>query len=187
MIELHENEEVRLVVRKHWFVLVMKLLSLVLMFFLPLILFVALRFFINAAGGAEEYSLLGALGGSLTVFLLLLWMFFIWIWGFVIWTDFYLDVWIITSKRIFDIEQIGFFQREVSILRMDRVQDITTNVRGIFPTFFNFGEIHVQTAGSDREFIMRGAPAPTTLKQLVSSLQDQRQNPVDYTGENQGL
>lgn len=186
MIELHENEEVRLVVRKHWFVLVMKLLSLVLMFFLPLILFVALRFFINAAGG-EWHSLLAALGGPLTVFLLLLWMFFIWIWGFAIWTDFYLDVWVITNKRIFDIEQIGFFQREVSILRMDRVQDITTNVRGIFPTFFNFGEIHVQTAGSDREFIMRGAPAPTTLKQLVSSLQDQRQNPVDYTGENQGL
>jgi uncharacterized membrane protein YdbT with pleckstrin-like domain len=188
MIELHANEEIRLVIRKHWFVLVEKLAFLFLMLFLPLLLFLAVRFVIGYAEENISGDITRMFNGGFLFFLSLLWFFFIWIWGFVIWTDYYLDIWVVTNKRVFDIEQRGFFQREVSIFRMDRVQDITTNVRGIIQTFFNYGEIHVQTAGSDREFIMRGAPAPTSLKEVISSLQDKRQNPSDYQGDhNQGL
>ncbi|MEX0910054.1 MAG: PH domain-containing protein [Candidatus Paceibacterota bacterium] len=188
MIELHANEEIRLVVRKHWFVLAEKIAFLFLMLFLPLLLFFAVRFVVGYAGEEVAGNLSRMFDGGLMFFLSLLWLFFIWIWGFVMWTDYYLDIWVVTNKRVFDIEQRGFFQREVSIFRMDRVQDITTNVRGIIQTFFNFGEIHVQTAGSDREFIMYGAPAPTSLKEVISSLQDKRQNPVDYEAQdNQGL
>jgi uncharacterized membrane protein YdbT with pleckstrin-like domain len=188
MIELHANEEIRLMVRKHWFVLVEKMAFLFLMLFLPLLLFLAVRMVVGYAGEGVSGDMSRMFNGGLMFFLSLLWFFFIWIWGFVIWTDYYLDIWVITDKRVFDIEQRGFFRREVSIFRMDRVQDITTNVRGIIQTFFNFGEIHVQTAGSDREFIMRGAPAPTSLKEVISSLQDRRQNPADYESQrDQGL
>ena len=188
MIELHANEEIRLVVRKHWFVLVEKIAFLFLMLFLPLILFLAVRFIVGSAGEAVAGDMSRVFNGGFMFFLSLLWFFFIWIWGFVIWTDYYLDIWVITDKRVFDIEQRGFFRREISIFRMDRVQDITTSVRGIIQTFFNYGEIHVQTAGSNREFVLRGAPAPKSLKEVISSLQDKRQNPTDYeTQADQGL
>jgi len=185
MIELHENEKVRMIVRKHWFVMATRLFFLFIVALLPLFFFLIIRFIIEntsevMAGDLERTF---SFGGPLIVFLSLLWLFFLWIWGFVLWTDYYLDVWIVTNKRVFDIEQNGFFQREISVFRMDRVQDITTDVKGIIPTFFNFGDINVQTAGGGREFIMRGAPAPTSLKEVISSLQDKRQNPLDYSNE----
>lgn len=170
-------------VRKHWFVLVSKLIVPVIFLFVPLLLLFALRSVEGYMSADTLEAIARTFSGPLIVFFALLWSFCMWIWAFIIWTDYYLDIWVVTNKRVFDIEQKGFFQREISILRMDRVQDITTNVRGIIPTFFNFGEIHVQTAGSDKEFVMRGAPAPSSLKQVISSLQDQRQNQGDYSGE----
>jgi uncharacterized membrane protein YdbT with pleckstrin-like domain len=185
MIELHPNESIRLIVRKHWFVLVTKLLPLFFALFLPLILFFLIRFVVENASEEVARGIEGALSGELIVFLSLLWVFFIWIWGFVVWTDYYLDVWIVTNKRVFDVEQKGFFKRDVSIFRMDRVQDIKTHVAGIIPTLLNFGEIHVQTAGSDREFVMHGAPAPAQLKQAISTLQDRIHDSASH--KEQGL
>jgi len=180
MIELHPNEEIHLTVRKHWFVLVEKLFPLFFMLFLPLVLFFVIRFIVENAGEEVAQGIERSLSGAAIVFLSLLWMFFIWIWGFVIWTDYYLDVWVITNKRIFDVEQKGFFRREISIFRIDRVQDITTHIAGIVPTFFNFGDIHVQTAGTDRKFVMHGAPAPAHLKQVISALQDRARSAVSH-------
>lgn len=183
MIELHPKEEILLIVRKHWFVLVAKLAPLFFMLFLPLILFFLLRFVVENAGAEVAQGIERALSGALIVFLSLLWIFFVWIWAFVIWTDYYLDVWIVTNKRVFDVEQKGFFKREISVFRMDRVQDIKTHVAGIIPTLLNFGEIHVQTAGSDREFVMYGAPAPAHLKQTISTLQDRIHDSASHSGQ----
>jgi len=171
MIDLHPDEEIKLVVRKHWFILVGKLFTLFIFLLLPLGLYLLVR----TLSGFADTEVLATFGrmvdGSSLVFGTLLWFFFVWIWGFIIWTDYYLDIWIVTNERIFDIEQRGFFRREISTFRTDRVQDITTEVRGLIPTFFNFGDIHVQTAGENRSFVMAGAPAPTQLKLVISSLQ----------------
>ncbi len=109
----------------------------------------------------------------LGLYFYLLWLTFIWILFFLAWTDHYLDVWIITDRRIIDIEQRGIFNREVSNLRLDRIQDITVSVKGFLPTLLSFGDLHVQTAGHKVEIIFRNAINPYHAKEIINRLHDQ--------------
>jgi len=84
-----------------------------------------------------------------------------------IWTDYYLDVWTVTDKRIIDQEQQGLFHRRTSVFRIERIQDVTIEVRGIVATLLNFGDIHVQTAGEAQEFIMYGIAHPKYVREII--------------------
>jgi len=162
MINLHKDEHVLHVARKHWFILFGQALFIAFLFVIPFILYIILQSLptINVLSlpGNPVY-LFGALSG--------VWFLFLWILFFVIWTNYYLDILILTNKRIVSIDQKGLFSREVSNFRLDRIQDITVEVHGIIATFLKFGTIHIQTAGEDREFIMKGAPNPYKIKELV--------------------
>jgi len=88
-------------------------------------------------------------------------------------TDFFLDVWIVTDHRIVDIQQIGLFNRDVSETRLDKVQDVTTKITGYFPTFFNYGNVIIQTAGTEREFEFQQVPDPVFVKDTILYYSDQ--------------
>jgi uncharacterized membrane protein YdbT with pleckstrin-like domain len=95
-------------------------------------------------------------------FLIVLWVSF-----FIEWTDFMLDTWILTDERLVDIEQISLFNRQVSTLSLDRVQDITTAEAGFLETMFGVGVVIVQTAGESQEFKIYGIKDPHHVKDLI--------------------
>lgn len=99
-----------------------------------------------------------------------IYILFIWLRLFLLIADYCLDVWIITDKRVVDIIQSGLFKREVSECRLDRIQDVTTRVEGLSPTIFDFGDVHIQTAGAIKEFVFRQVPDPYGIKNLLLDL-----------------
>ncbi|MEK7203085.1 MAG: PH domain-containing protein, partial [Patescibacteria group bacterium] len=50
------------------------------------------------------------------------------------------------------------------------VQDITSEMKGIFGTFFNFGDVYIQTAGEKERFIFRQIPNPNEVVRKISNL-----------------
>ena len=158
MIKLFEGERVVYEIRRHWYVLVVESLFLALFLFIPWLIFLGL----DIAGfhlSIKEVSLF--------FFVALIWLFVTWITFMVIWTNYYLDVWIVTNKRIIDIEQYGLFSRDVSEFRLDRIQDVTIEVKGILPTLLHFGNIHVQTAGETHKFIIKNVPKPYRVRDVL--------------------
>lgn len=101
-----------------------------------------------------------------------LWLLILWIMFFMEWTDYYLDLWVITNKRIIDAEQKGFFHREVTSFLYGQIQDITVETRGLIETFFKFGTLHIQTAGHNREIVIRDAHHPEEARSLILGLQE---------------
>jgi len=86
-----------------------------------------------------------------------------------------LDHWIITDRRIIVIDQIRFFQRNVSIFRLERLQDIEFNVSGLIATVLNFGTLKAQTAGThEHNFQTSGLPDPRGLQGLIQKATDDR-------------
>ena len=110
---------------------------------------------------------------------MLLWFFyFLWLLTtsfafFIFWTDYVLDIWIVTNKRIIDIEQIGLFKRETSSVRLENIQDVTCNIHGLIPTILHYGEINLQTSGTEKEFILKHAASARKAKELIMRLHDQ--------------
>ena len=110
--------------------------------------------------------LLPTAGALAILFALITWIFF-----FLLWIDYYFDVWIITNKRVVNVEQKGLFNREVSELELERIQDITTDVKGVIPTFLNYGDVYVQTAGKTERFDFADVPDPYGIKDIIMNLQ----------------
>lgn len=164
MITLEPNESIVLQVRRHWFSLFLRLLPLVLCAVIPIFLFGFVQTLLFKGGGFGNENA-GEL--SFSVFLLFSWILFVWIGAFVVWTDYFLDVLVVTNKRIINTEQKALFSREISSLRLDKIQDVTIDISGILATFLLFGNIRIQTAGEQEEFMIRFIKDPESLKNTI--------------------
>jgi len=167
MIKLDKNEKVVLEVRKHWFILFARTLFLVFFILLPAILLIGVKM-----SDISEFITISGEPIYIWIALTSVWLLFVWIIFFVIWTDYYLDILIVTSKKVIDIEQKGLFHREVSTFHLNRIQDITIEINGIIATLLDFGNLHIQTAGEKREFIAKSIPCPSKVKKQIWDAHD---------------
>ena len=158
MLTLSDNEQVLKIVHKHWFVMIGPIITFAALVTAPAIVLVLLPFITR---GFDQALIEILVNFSLSLYIMLLIIFM-----FLIWMDFYLDMWIITSKRIIDIEQRGLFSREISEIPLVHIQDVTLEVHGIMRTFLRFGTIRLQTAG-EREFAIRDIPHLYEIKDLI--------------------
>jgi len=157
-----QDDEVTLIqTKKHWFVFVRAAAATLLIGIIPVV----------AIGYAATFGLFGGLGETATAAILYassLWIIGTFMVLATVWTNYYLDTWIVTDRRIVYIEQISLFHREVATLRMERVQDVTVSVQGVLETLLGFGTLQVQTAGAVAEYtVIKGVPRPEDIRNAI--------------------
>lgn len=157
------NEKIILLVRRHWFVLYLRLLLWAIVGSIPMVLALLLPGNVEGMAGSTIGYLLLVVG--LSGYYLLLWLFVLH--SFV---DYWLDVWIVTNERIINIEQNQLFSRTAAEQKLSRVQDVTSEINGMFATFLHFGDVHVQTAGEKARFAFEQVPKPTEIARKITSL-----------------
>ena len=163
-LHLDLDEQVILEVRKHWIVFAGHAAGLLLGALLPFMLFTALRIFVS---GVSSISFPGNTY-ALFLFCYTLWLLALWLSFFVAWTKYYLDVWYVTKKRIIIIDQKRLFDRYISNIRFDKIQDVTVNIDGLIPTMLKFGNLRVQTASEDEtEFMMTSVRHPEEVRKVI--------------------
>jgi len=141
-------------VRKHWILLILSLakafLSL-LFFFLVIYLIGFSRIFASIA-----LSLI-----------LAIWFLVTLVYGFYEWAVWWLDLYVLTNKRVVNIEQKSLFARQVSETNLDKIQDVTFGIKGILATFFNYGTVKVATAGSETVINLEQVRSPERLQKII--------------------
>jgi len=171
-IQLEPDEEVLIMVRKHWFVIMAELFGTFVMLLIPFFIMIGLLIFPETLA-AFNISLVKYT--AVIAFVTAGWLVLTLMAGYTIWTHYYLDLWIITDRRIISIDQIRFFNRNVSIFRLERLQDIEFTINGLIPTFFNFGSLRAQTAGAlESNFRSSGLPDPQGLQATIQKAMDAR-------------
>ncbi|MDO8425860.1 MAG: PH domain-containing protein [bacterium] len=95
-----------------------------------------------------------------------------WLVFFTMFLDYELDLWVVTNDRLVSMEQHGLFARTVAELDIWRVQDVTTDVRGVFPTFLNYGNVYVQSAGATARFALEDVPNPDAVRKFILEMAD---------------
>ena len=156
----HKGERILLVLRRHWFVLVTVGLLFAFLLVFPLLLRLLLPAGFLASLQLSVWG--GVITLALSAYYLFLWLFF-----FTVLVDYYLDVWIVTNERVVSILQEALFHRVIAEQSVVRVQDVTSDVRGIFPTFLNFGNVFIQTAGERERFVFMQVPNPDHVKKII--------------------
>jgi membrane protein YdbS with pleckstrin-like domain len=85
-------------------------------------------------------------------------------------TLFYLDVSIVTNDRIVEMEQLGLFSRTISELELFRIQDVTSEVKGLFPSMFHYGNVLVKTASENSHIIFFNIRNPEKIREELIKL-----------------
>ncbi len=166
MFELEAGEEIIKVAHRHWFLMLSFGFLLFFMAVAPIVIYVFLltgTFYVIPAV-LREYLIAHTHWGA---FAYSIWIMSLWILFFIEWTDFYLDMWILTTDRVINVEQKGFFSREIITLRYHQVQDVTVEIHGIIPTWLKFGLIQIETAGESRVIEMKNIQDPEFVKSLI--------------------
>jgi len=174
MIKLRENEKVYLTVRPHIFTLITDLLPFKLFFKLIIIGIILILIFlplwpeqlIEFVPDIAEFNM-----SLFLVFIGFVTLLILWSAIFIIIIDYYLDCWIVTNERTIHTELIGLFNRTISVVQHDQIQDISVDIKGIFPVMLNYGDVHIQTAGKFREFVFKQVPSPYKVKSAIFEAQ----------------
>lgn len=157
-----DDEKIYIVVRQHWLVLLKKLIVWFL-FAAALILFK--RYGQAALPGLFEGEI-----GQVTSLFMQAYTLFLVLALFLIWLIYYLNIQIITDRRLVDIDQVGLFHHEVSELHIENIEDVTSEVSGVLGTTFNYGDVYVQTAASVERFEFSDVPDPAAINKLILDL-----------------
>ncbi len=173
-ITLEVDEAVIKIIHRHWIILFVQVFFLAVVALAPLFLITAIL--VTPALMAGFGNTLVA-NGPYVLFFYLTWLLFLWMALSQTILNHFLDVWIITDRRIIAIDQRGFFRRHMGSFRLDKLQDVNTEVTGIIATLFDYGTVEAETAsGSTGEFRAHNLPNPRTIKDTILQLVAEQKN-----------
>lgn len=163
---LNPNEQIVLIVRKHWIAIIGRLIVLLFTIIVPILILIALPIFVPFFPSWQTGHIIYLYTLVYTFLLIVSWVVF-----FFAWTEYHLDIWVVTTHRIFIVDQKSMFYREISSLTLDKIQDLTIDIDGFLPTMLKFGEIFIETAGENKNFEFKNARNPEAIKIAINSIQ----------------
>lgn len=163
LIHTKKYEKVAAQVRRHLITYVPTLAF----FFLLLLVPVGLHFLIK---NIYPSLLVSPISYPLLVLLASIYYLSVMLFFYTSFVEFYLDLHILTNDRLVDINQITLFARKIAEVDLYQVQDVSSEVKGVFATLFKYGNVEIQTAGTVPKFIMENVPNPHQLRRLILDL-----------------
>lgn len=161
----NSKEEILHFIRRHWIAYVKWIIILTIMILSPIIITIILLNN-NAIAITESNKYYFVIFFSL--YSLLVMAVFI-----TTWIDYYLDVTIITRQHLIHVRQIEIFNRIVSEQSLLRVQDVSSDMKGLYQTLFRFGTVYVETAGEQPNFRMTDIAKPHQVAKAIMEIHEE--------------
>ena len=92
--------------------------------------------------------------------------------GFVL-TNFlkwYFNVYIVTNRRVVDIDWLSLLYKQLSSTQLNKIQDVTYKQGGVVDSFFDFGNVVIQTAGTEENFEFDAVPQPEAVVRQINEI-----------------
>ena len=82
----------------------------------------------------------------------------------------YFNVNIVTDERIVDVDFHNLIYRELTDANIDQIQDVTVKIGGALRTYFNFGDVQIQTAAEVPQILFEAVPNPDIVAKILRVL-----------------
>jgi membrane protein YdbS with pleckstrin-like domain len=90
--------------------------------------------------------------------------------------NWFFNVYIISTKKIVDVDFHGIMYKNISETTLDNVEDVTSTVVGALGMIFNIGDVFIQTAAERREFEFLSVDDPSKVRDLIADLAAEKRN-----------
>lgn len=160
-----DEEQVLLIVRRHWASLLHDILYVVP----PILATLALLLLVSAvpqSGAGVGIHVLAAL-------LLPLSLLAVFTMAAILWSNYYLGMIVVTDRRLFFISQTSLTKRDVLGWNLHEVRNIEAMQNTFLETFFNFGTLQVRTSGEEQPAFLEGIPDPEYVSQIILKQDEQ--------------
>lgn len=165
-----KDEQVILLLRRHPFIILLPMALFALACLVPIVIGVIFWPYLSAHNWLNLYFFVSSV-----------WFLGFWLAVFYSLTMYTLNTVAITDHRIINSDQHGFFNRQISELHSHRIQDVSIHTNGLIETVLKFGNITVQTAASEKQFVFRQIPRPDRVKDVIMRMARSRGSGVKHT------
>lgn len=122
--------------------------------------------------------------GTQKVFVLILWEIMVlgyMLEQFLLW---YYNIYIVTDKRVVDLDFHGLLIRELNDADLIKIQDVTVRSQGVMAAIFHYGDILIQTAAEITVFEYRSVVFPEKVASVIRLLANNRER-IDSSNNDQ--
>lgn len=159
------NEQVILIIRKHFSTNLSWLTITLLLLLLPP-LFTALQ---------QQFALNLTLSPQLTLILLLFYYLAVFGFAFVNLFSWFYNLGIITSLRVIDVDAPSILSQTVSSAYLKEIVDVSYSQKGFMQSLFNFGDVHAQTEAIRENFEFISVPQPARISDIILDTKEGRE------------
>lgn len=153
------EEQVVLLLRAHLVTNVPWVIGAFLLLLVPFIVLPILTF-----SGALPIS------AGMTTILTLIWISGVFSFSFLKFLYWYFNVYIVTTDQIVDVDWYNIVYKAVSAALLENVQDVTSKQGGVIAGIFDYGNVFVQTAGTESNFEFDNVPHPQAVAEEIQVL-----------------
>ena len=155
--EQRQGEKIYLISKKHPFLM---LKSLLILFSALVVLFIILR----------------VTGFSLSsLYIVIIFGFVFGTYGFFLWNSWNKTRYILTNLRAIEIEQKGFFTKEVAEAALENIRDVRWKKSGFWATILNFGDVKIKTTAGIGAIKWQGVAEPDKIQQKIFDAKEDRE------------
>ena len=155
--ETRENDEkIILLLRAHPITNIKWILITVIILFVPRI--------------AGSFGIFSSLPTGFDLVITLAWYLFAMVYALESFLSWYFNVYFVTTLRVIDVDFYNLIYKQVSDANIDKIQDVSYNMGGVARTFFNFGNVFIQTAADVQEFNFLAIPNPDKVAKIIEDM-----------------
>lgn len=182
LLELDPNERVLMIVKRHWAGLIPTIFSVVVVFAVGLVGAFLLSSFRDRI---EQFVALPLATGAL----LTLVVFILFVLGVSFWVYTH-NLLIVTNEKVVQVLYFSPFNRQISRIILQDIQDVTYQQIGVGSRIFKYGAIRIETAGEAAHFEFPYAANPHEVSQNIGAMcEELRRTPAQsvqqYTNQQQ--
>lgn len=154
------DEEIVLLIRRDLITNVPWIVFTIILIFIPPLVNLFSSFFTPFFNFSPSVQVVAILFYYLIVFGYILIQFTLW----------YFNVGLVTTKRIVDFNVFGILSKQISETKLNLVEDVTYSQVGSIRTIFDYGDVEIQTAGTQENFEFDRAPEPARIVHIIGDL-----------------
>lgn len=156
--EQGEDEEIFLFLRRHIVTNVPWILGGIILLLLPIFL------------SLLSYTLPITIPSNFMLILVLFYYLIVITFIFTSYSNWFFNTCLVTDKRIVDIDYSDIIYHDMAVTKLNLIEDIDYVQTGFISSFFNYGNIFIQTAGAKQIFDFIAVPRPARATEIIQNL-----------------
>ncbi len=97
----------------------------------------------------------------------LLWYLFVFAYAFQNFLSWYFNIYIVTNLRVVDMDFFQLLYRKISTGELEQIEDVSSSMGGVAQLLFNYGDIRIQTAAEEEQFLFSRVPKPALVQKII--------------------